>query len=33
MFLPGVSAARDATVIELKADDETAVGVLRLPGR
>jgi hypothetical protein len=33
VFLPGVSAARDATVIELKAGDERAVGVVRLPGR
>jgi hypothetical protein len=33
VFLPGVSAARDATVIELKAGDERTVGVVRLPGR
>jgi hypothetical protein len=33
VFLPGVSTARDATVIELKAGDERAVGVVRLPGR
>ncbi len=33
VFLPGVSAARDATVIELQAGDERAVGVMRLPGR
>jgi Carboxypeptidase regulatory-like domain len=33
VFLPGVAAARDAAVIELKAGDETVVGVLRLAGR
>lgn len=31
VFLPGVSTARDALVIELKAGDEKVVGVLRLP--
>jgi len=33
VFLPGVAAARDAAVIELKAGDETVVGVLRLSRR
>jgi hypothetical protein len=33
VFLPGVGVARDATVIELKAGDERAVGVVRLPSR
>jgi Carboxypeptidase regulatory-like domain len=33
VFLPGVAAALDAAVIELKAGDETTVGVLRLAGR
>jgi hypothetical protein len=33
VFLPGVSAARGASVIELKAGDEKVVGVLRLPDR
>jgi hypothetical protein len=33
VFLPGVPAVRDATVIELKAGDELPVGVIRLPGR
>jgi Carboxypeptidase regulatory-like domain len=33
VFLPGVAAARDASVIELKAGDEAVVGVLRLPAR
>jgi hypothetical protein len=33
VFLPGVPAARDAKVIELKAGDDTVVGVLRLRPR
>jgi hypothetical protein len=33
VFLPGVFAAKDATLIELKAGDEKVVGVLRLPDR
>lgn len=33
VFLPGVTAAKDATVFELKPGDEVAVGVLKLTSR
>jgi Carboxypeptidase regulatory-like domain len=33
VFLPGTAAVRDATIVELKANDRVDVGILRLAGR